>query len=88
MSNIAAITYDCAVAVTKSDTVNDPNVGLTGNFAGLYVASTGTVAFVDSLGNTVTIGGTLLAGQIIPIRCVRVKATGTSATVLGMLAIP
>ncbi|MGA7122466.1 MAG: hypothetical protein WBY94_20355 [Polyangiaceae bacterium] len=89
MSNIAAITYDGAVAVTKSDTVDDPNAGAAG-FAGLMVTATGTVSFQDGLGNTV-VTGTITptaAPPIIPVRCVRVNATGTTATVYGLRAVP
>ena len=86
MSSIAATTYDGAYAVTKSDTVDDPNGGPAG-FAGLLVVATGTLSFVDALGNTVAI--TLVpAFALIPVRCVRVNTTGTSATVFGLRAVP
>jgi hypothetical protein len=82
------LAYRDAVAVAKSDTVNDTN----GPFAGIYVGdiSGGATLVVD-----VDLGGSVasrtftnvLAGVIIPIRCVRVHSTGTTAgNLLGMKA--
>lgn len=83
MSNILAVTYEDAVAVTKSDTVADP----AGPFAGLLVTATGALKFTTIQGGTVTLSTTTV-GQIIPIATGRVWATGTSATALGLKAIP
>jgi hypothetical protein len=84
MSSIAATTYPAAVAVTKSDTNDDPH----GTFAGLYVAAAGTLAFLDGSGNTVTIASPMAVGQLVAITCKRVLAAGTSATVYGLQALP
>lgn len=83
MSNILATTYDQAIAVTKSDTVNDPQ----GPFAGLLVAVAGIVVFVDQGGNTVTTGS-LTAGTVIPVVTARVNNTTTTATTYGLRAGP
>lgn len=83
MSNIQAVTYEDAVDVTLSDTVNDP----AGPFAGLLVCSDGdTIKFTSRTGTITLAGG--YAGQIIPIMVRRVWNTGTSATVVGLLALP
>jgi hypothetical protein len=47
----------------------------------------GTLAFVTALGHLVTLSTTVV-GQVIPIATARVKSTGTSATVLGLVAVP
>jgi hypothetical protein len=82
MSDLWAETYDYAVAVTKSDTVDDP----AGPFAGLYVSAAGTVVYDGLSGpqasNPVTI--TAVAGGYIrwPIRRIR---AATTATVFGLV---
>lgn len=45
----------------------------------LYVGGTGDIVAVDLLGNTVTFKN-VVAGTVLPIRAVRVDATGTTAT--------
>jgi hypothetical protein len=82
MSNILAVTYDQAVAVTKSDSTNDP----AGPFAGLYVATAGNVKFNDIAGNTITV--TSAPVGVIPIATLRVWSNGTSGTVYGLFALP
>jgi hypothetical protein len=47
----------------------------------IYCNVAGTVAIVDELG--VELSYTLVVGQILPFRGVRIKATGTTATVYG-----
>lgn len=83
MSNIAASVFDRAVAVTKSDTTDDPAIENMG-FAGLYCTVAGTLKINDGIGQPVSFAA--VAVGIIPIRCRRVWSTGTSATVLGLLA--
>jgi len=83
VSSILAVTYDSATAVTKSDTVKDP----AGPFAGLLVTATGTLKFTTIKGSVVTLSTTTV-GQIIPIAVEYVWSTGTSATVLGLHAMP
>lgn len=83
MSNILATTYEAALAVTKSDTVSDPQ----GPFAGLLVAVAGAVKFTDIYGNDVTTGS-IAAGTVIPVATKRVWSSTTAATVYGLRAIP
>lgn len=86
MSSIAAITYDQAFPVAKSDTVNDAN----GPFAGLWIATAGNISFVDASGNNVGTTGAAIAvsAGFIPIRCLRVNATNTTAVAFGLKAVP
>ncbi len=83
MSNILAVTYDAAVAVSVSDSVADP----AGPFAGLLVAVAGTLKFTDNQGNVV-VTGSLLAGTVIPIATKMVWSTGTGGTIYGLRALP
>lgn len=86
MSNIDAVAHAGAVPVTKSDGTPDPN----GPFAGLFVFTAGNLSFADSKGQPVGTTGAPLAVQYgyIPIRCIRVNATGTTAVVYGLQALP
>ncbi len=90
MSNILAVTYEGAAAVTPSDSAIDP----AGPFAGLWVLVTGTLKFMTIRGDTVTLTSAEVTqiivgnGGFIPIAVNRVWATGTTATVLGLLAKP
>jgi hypothetical protein len=79
---IACRTYDDAFAITPSDTVNDAN----GPFAGLYVTTAGSLKIQTSSGNVLAMAGVVLGH--LDIRTVRVFATGTSATVIGLKAVP
>lgn len=83
MSSIAAITYAGSVAVTASDTTDDPK----GVFAGLLVTVTGNVTFIDEIGGTNALAA-VAANTIINIACKRVNSTGLTATVRGLLAFP
>jgi hypothetical protein len=82
MSNLLATTYDYAVAVTKSDTVDDP----AGPFAGLYVSAGGTLIYWGLGGpqaaNPVTI--TVVAGTYVRWPIKRIGAS-TGATVFGLV---
>lgn len=83
MSNILAITYEDAVAITASDSVADP----AGPFAGFFTGSGGNVK-VQTRSGAVTLTS-LPAGVIVPLWVSRIWSTGTTATgVLGMLALP
>jgi hypothetical protein len=83
MSNILAITYDGAPAVTASDTVDDPG----GPFAGLLVTATGNLTFLDNRGNAITLTA-VAANTIINIAARRVNSSGLTATVRGLIAMP
>lgn len=83
MSTIQAQTYEDALAVTASDTIDDP----LGPFAGLLVTATGNVSFVTVRGSTVTLSA-VAANTMLHIACKRVRTTGLTATVLGLVAVP
>ena len=83
MSDIRAVTYEHAIAVSPSDTVNDP----AGPFAGLHCTGTAGLATVWTRSGSVQVY--LLQGVVLPLLVYRVGVTGTSATgVLGMKALP
>lgn len=75
-----------AGAVTKSDATNDPN----GPFAALWVVTAGNISFQCSDGSSFGTTGAPLAvvAGLLPIRCVRVNNTGTTAVVIGLKAVP
>lgn len=83
-SDIRSVTYDGAVAVTASDTVNDP----AGPFAGFYVGAAGDVKVHTSRGQDVLFKA-CNAGVVYTVSIKRVWSTGTvgnGALVLGMQA--
>ena len=69
-----------AVAVTPSDTTD-----LTYVSRWLFVGGAGNVTCIMADGTTVLFTG-ILAGTLLPIRCSRVKATGTTATLMVALS--
>jgi hypothetical protein len=84
MSNILATVYEGGIAITASNTANDP----AGPFAALYIGGAGTAVVVDLRGNSTTYAG-LLAGTILPVQCVRVNSTGlTASNIVGLRAAP
>tara|TARA_R110000868_G_scaffold403307_1_gene680459 strand:- start:740 stop:982 length:243 start_codon:yes stop_codon:yes gene_type:complete len=62
-----------AAVVTPSDTADQ------GLVRGLFVGGAGNVSLVTAIGNTVVFTG-VLAGSILPVRCTKVRSTGTTAT--------
>lgn len=83
---IESTVFDGAVPPTKSDATNDP----AGPFAALFVFTAGNLSFIDGQGNPVGSTGSPLAvsAGLIPIRCLRVNNTGTTAVVYGVKAVP
>jgi hypothetical protein len=71
-------TYGDAAAVSPSDTAAV-------DFYGLYVGGAGNVAVTTGAGNDVLFTAPPV-GAIIPLRIIRVKATGTTATALVGMA--
>lgn len=63
-------------AITPSDAVSIPN----GAARALYVTVTGNLSFLTPEGDTVALTA-VPAFTVIPIACVRVNSTGTTATV-------
>lgn len=73
-------TFGAAKAITPSDTADN-------FFSSIYVGGAGNVTVVDEAANTTTFTAPPV-GSIIPVRCVKVKATLTTATLLvGFLNI-
>lgn len=76
--------YNYAVAITPSDTVNlIPIAGRTSPLCdAIYVGATGgNLTVVYENGATAQFAGTLV-GTILPVSCIRVNATGTAAASL------
>jgi hypothetical protein len=76
--------FDQAVATTKSDTADDPALPGGSSFSGLYCTVAGTLKINDGRGQPVSFAA--VAVGLVPIRCRRVWSTGTSATVMGLIA--
>ena len=62
-----------AAVVTPSDTADQ------GLVRGLFIGGAGDVSLVTAAGRTVVFTG-VLAGSILPVRCTKVRSTGTNAT--------
>lgn len=83
MSTVAAIVFDYAVAVTPSDTVNDP----AGPFTALLVDTAGTIKVTLYGGTGAAITLKVIAGQVVPFPVRRVWSTGTvTAVVFGLVS--
>lgn len=67
--------------VTPSDTVNFDGDQLC---RGLYIGGTGAITVVDE-NDVTTLFSALPAGSLLPIRCKRVNATATDATLIVAL---
>ena len=71
--------WDC-VAITPSD-----SVAISSPCRGVYVGGAGNVAIVTPAGSVVTFANAV-AGSILPVECVRINATNTTATnLVGLL---
>lgn len=75
----ATASADDLFAITPSDTADLATVP-----KALYVVTGGTLSVKGAGGSTVSLG-TVVAGQVIPLRARRVNANGTTATVVGMV---
>ena len=86
----ASGTYNRVMSVTKSDTVNFDGSTYAANAATKAIPADAIV--VDTAGNVVVVfenGGTALmhavAGVIIPVKCIRINSTSTTAAGLSAL---
>jgi len=84
MSSLWAETYDYPVAVTLSDTKDDP----AGNFAALLVTGAGNVVVWTRGGPQASLPLTIpvVVGQYLRFPIRRVGLTNTTATVLGLVS--
>lgn len=87
MSTIAVEPYSRAVAITKSDTVNYDGTTYSAVAAGkaipadaIYVGGAGIVVAIFEDGSAVNF--TAVAGEILPLRTIRVNSTTTTATLM------
>lgn len=71
--------YTNAAAITPSDTVDLTNVT-----QAIYVGGTGALVVIMQGGQTVTLSA-VPVGTVLEVRVSRVKATGTTATLLTAL---
>jgi hypothetical protein len=86
MSDIGATSYQGSAATTPSNTSNDA----AGPFAAFIIEAAGTVSIVMTDGSTRAFGAaSFTAGPTIyPFQFKRVNSTGTTATVVGLYAMP
>lgn len=80
--------YNKAVAITKSDTVNYDGSNTTGGTVpvpadAIYVGGAGIVVVVFQDGSSCAL--TAVAGEILPVRTIRVNSTTTTATLMAAL---
>jgi len=83
-------TYNRAVVVTASNTVNFDGSTYAANSltkpipaAAIFVGGAGVVVPVFEDGSTAPF--TVLAGDILPLKCIRVNSTATTATLMNAL---
>ena len=86
----ASGTYNRVMSVAKSDTVNFDGSTYAANAATKAIPADAIV--VDTAGNVIVVfenGGTALmhavAGVIIPVKCIRINSTSTTAAGLSAL---
>lgn len=78
MTQFVATTYGGAIAITPADGGTQPFHNA------LQVAATGNAVVQSMNGVAITYTG-LPAGAIIPFQCAQVQATGTTATLVGLV---
>jgi hypothetical protein len=83
-------TYNRSVAITKSDTVNFDGSTYAANAAtkalpadAIFVGGAGVVVAVFENGTTAPF--TVLAGTMLPLKCIRVNSTNTTATLMNAM---
>lgn len=72
--------YNYATVITPSDTVNFAPVGTRLFVDALQIGTGGTCSVV--LENNEVVAFTLISGQVLPIKCKRVNASGTAALLI------
>jgi hypothetical protein len=86
----ASDTFNRSVLITKSDTVNFDGSTYAANAAtkaipadAIFVGGAGIVVAVFEDGSTGAF--TVLAGTLLPLKCIRVNSTTTTATLMNAL---
>lgn len=64
-----------SVSITTSNTTNDPG----GPFTSIYVGGAGDIAVVDMYGQT-SVYTNMVSCSLLPLQCIRVNVTSTTAT--------
>jgi hypothetical protein len=82
--------YTRYVAITPSNTINFDGTTYSANAVtkaipaiGIYVGGAGIAVVIDESGNAVNF--TAVAGEILPLKCIRVNSTTTTATLMVAL---
>ena len=83
-------TYNRSVVITKSDTVNFDGSTYAANAStkaipadGIFVGGAGVVVAIFEDGSLAPF--TVLAGTVLPLKCIRVNSTSTTATLMNAL---
>ena len=83
-------TYNRSVVITKSDTVNFDGSTYSASAStkaipadGIFVGGAGVVVAIFEDGRLAPF--TVLAGTVLPLKCIRVKSTSTTATLMNAL---
>ena len=83
-------TYNRSVVITKSDTVNFDGSTYAANAAtkaipadAIFVGGAGVVVAIFEDGSLAPF--TVLAGTVLPLKCIRVNSTSTTATLMNAL---
>ena len=83
-------TYNRSVVITKSDTVNFDGSTYSASAStkaipadGIFVGGAGVVVAIFEDGSLAPF--TVLAGTVLPLKCIRVNSTSTTATLMNAL---
>jgi|TARA_R110000787_G_C13429110_1_gene445461 hypothetical protein len=83
-------TYNKSIVITKSDTVNFDGSTYAANAAtkaipadAIFVGGAGVVVAIFENGSLAPF--TVLAGTVLPLKCIRVNSTSTTATLMNAL---
>jgi hypothetical protein len=83
-------TYNKSVVITKSDTVNFDGSTYAANAStkalpadAIFVGGAGVVVAVFENGTTAPF--TVLAGTLLPLKCIRVNSTSTTASLMNAM---
>ncbi len=81
MSGFVAPFYNYATVITKSDTDNIVRPGNNCPVVGIFVGGAGNIVAVFQGGDTATFTA-VPVGTILPVSCIRVNSTNTTASLM------